>query len=90
MFEFAGEWQKPIDYIFLAVTAFIAVNGVRYRDEEGKADFVRLLFACIAAAFLAIASPAPSATHGSILGVAGWGRGPAQIPPMRNIAQRGL
>lgn len=51
MFEFAGEWQKPIDYLFLAVTAFIAVNGVRYRDEEGEADFVRLLFACIAAAF---------------------------------------
>jgi uncharacterized membrane protein YjgN (DUF898 family) len=51
MFEFAGAWEMPINIIFLAVTGFIAVNGVRYRDEEGKTDFVRLLFGCIAGAF---------------------------------------
>ena len=51
MFEFAGEWEKPINYIFLIVTALIAVHGIRYRDEEGKPDFVRLLFGCIAATF---------------------------------------
>lgn len=51
MFEFAGDWQKPIDYLFLAVTAFIAWHGISYRDEEGKTDFVRLLFGAIAATF---------------------------------------
>ena len=51
MFEFAGDWEKPINYIFLAVTAFIAVHGIRYRTAEGKTDFVRLLFGCIAATF---------------------------------------
>ncbi|MFQ5774505.1 MAG: hypothetical protein ACE5GS_08320 [Kiloniellaceae bacterium] len=51
MFEFAGEWEKPINYIFLAVTGFIAWHGITYRDEEGRRDFVRLLFGCIAAVF---------------------------------------
>lgn len=51
MFEFAGEWQRLVDFVFLAVTAFIAWHGIRYRDEEGNTDFVRLLFGCIAAAF---------------------------------------
>ncbi len=51
MFEFAGAWEMPINIIFLAITGFIAVNGIRYRDEEGKSDFVRLLFGCIAAVF---------------------------------------
>ena len=51
MFEFAGDWEKPINYLFLAVTAFIAVHGIRYRDKEGKSDFVRVLFGCIAATF---------------------------------------
>ena len=51
MFEFAGEWEKPINYLFLAVTAFIAWHGIRFRDEEGNTDFVRLLFGCIAATF---------------------------------------
>jgi hypothetical protein len=51
MFEFAGDWQKPIDYLFLAVTAFIAWHGISYRDEDGKTDFVRLLFGAIAATF---------------------------------------
>jgi len=51
MFEIAGEWEKPINYLFLLVTAVIAYHGITYRTEEGKTDFVRLLFACIAATF---------------------------------------
>jgi hypothetical protein len=51
MFEFAGEWETPINAVFLAATAFIAFHGITYRDEEGKTDLVRLLFGCIAATF---------------------------------------
>ena len=55
MFEFAGDWEKPINYLFLAVTGFIAWHGIRYRTEEGKTDVVRLLFGCIAATFFFLA-----------------------------------
>ena len=51
MFEFAGAWEKPINYIFLAVTAIIAIHAIRWRDENGRHDFVRLLFGSIAAVF---------------------------------------
>ena len=51
MFEFAGEWEGPINILFLIVTAAIAINAIRFRDKEGKTDFVRLLFGCIAATF---------------------------------------
>ncbi len=51
MFEFTGEWETPINMLFLAATGFIAVHGIRYRDAEGKTDFVRMLFGCIAATF---------------------------------------
>ena len=51
MFEFAGDWEKPINYLVLAVTALIAWHGITYRDDEGKTDFVRLLFGSIAATF---------------------------------------
>lgn len=51
MFEFAGSLEPLVNLIFLAVTGFIAVHGIRYRDAEGKTDFVRLLFGCIAAVF---------------------------------------
>lgn len=51
MFEFAGEAEPLVNLIFLAVTGFIAVHGIRFRDEEGKSDFVRLLFGCLAAVF---------------------------------------
>ena len=51
MFEFAGDWETPINYLFLAVTAGIAWHGISYRTEEGKTDVVRLLFGCIAAVF---------------------------------------
>ena len=51
MFEFAGEAEPLVNLIFLAATGYIALHGIRFRDEEGKSDFVRLLFGCIAAVF---------------------------------------
>ncbi|MFQ5467274.1 MAG: hypothetical protein ACE5DS_03975 [Kiloniellaceae bacterium] len=51
MFEFAGAWQTPINAVFLLVTAVIGWHGITYRDAEGKTDFVRLLFGCIAVVF---------------------------------------
>ena len=51
MFDFAGQYEQLVNFIFLAVTAYIAVHGVRYRDEDGNTDFVRLLFGSIAAVF---------------------------------------
>lgn len=51
MFEFAGDWEMPINIIFLIVTGAVALHAIRYRDEEGRADFVRLLFGCIALTF---------------------------------------
>ena len=41
--------KQLINVIFLAVTGAIAWHGLRVRDEDGKADFVHLLFGCIAA-----------------------------------------
>ncbi len=51
MFEFAGEFEPFINFVFLAVTGFIALHGIRFRDAEGNTDFVRLLFGSIAAVF---------------------------------------
>ncbi|MDH3229318.1 MAG: hypothetical protein OEN55_05970 [Alphaproteobacteria bacterium] len=51
MFEFAGSLEPFVNLIFLGVTGFIAVHGIRYRDADGNSDFVRLLFGCIAAVF---------------------------------------
>ena len=51
MFEFAGEYETAVNWIFLAVTAVIAWKGLRARNPDGKADFVHLLFGCIAAVF---------------------------------------
>jgi hypothetical protein len=51
MFEFAGIWEGPINFVFLIVTGAIAVHAIRHRDEEGNSDIVRLLFGCIAAVF---------------------------------------
>ena len=51
MFEFTGELEPVVNWVFLAVTGYIAVHGIRYRDAEGNTDFVRLLFGCIAAVF---------------------------------------
>ena len=51
MFEFVGEAEPLINIIFLAVTGYIALHGIRFRNEEGESDFVRLLFGSIAAVF---------------------------------------
>ncbi len=51
MFEFAGQWEMPVNIVFLAATAFIAWHGITFRTKEGGTDFVRLLFGCIAAVF---------------------------------------
>lgn len=51
MFDFAGEAEPLINIAFLIGTGFVAWHGIRYRDAEGKTDFVRLLFGCIAAVF---------------------------------------
>lgn len=51
MFDLSPEWEMPVNILFLIVTGFIAVHGIRYRDEEGNTDFVRLLFGAIAATF---------------------------------------
>lgn len=51
MFEFAGEAEPLVNLIFLGATGYIAMHGIRFRDEEGNSDFVRLLFGCIAAVF---------------------------------------
>ena len=51
MFDFAGRAESLVDLVFLVVTGFIAWHGIRYRDAEGRTDFVRLLFGCIAAVF---------------------------------------
>lgn len=51
MFDFAGEYETHVNIIFLIVTGAIALHAIRFRDEEGRADFVRLLFGCIATTF---------------------------------------
>ena len=51
MFEFAGDYEPFVNFIFLIVTAGVAWHAIRFRDAEGNTDFVRLLFGCIAAVF---------------------------------------
>ncbi len=51
MFEFVGEAEPVVNLIFLAVTGYIAVHGIQFRDKDVNSDFVRLLFGCIAAVF---------------------------------------
>jgi len=51
MFEFAGEFEQAFNWVFLAVTGFIAWHGIRFRDADGNTDSIRLLFGCIAAVF---------------------------------------
>ncbi len=51
MFEFAGEAEPVVNIIFLAFTGYIAMHGIRFRDDEGNSDFVHLLFGSIAAVF---------------------------------------
>lgn len=52
MFEFAGEFESAFNWVFLAVTGYIAIHAIQSRSkEEGGGDYVRLLFGCIAAVF---------------------------------------
>ena len=39
------------NWIFVAVTGFIAYHGITFRDQDGRKDNVRLLFGCIALLF---------------------------------------
>lgn len=49
--EIPAEFETLVNMIFLAGTGAIAWHGLRFRDENGESDWVRLLFACIAAMF---------------------------------------
>jgi hypothetical protein len=51
MFDFMGDHETIVNWIFLVVTAIIAFKGITTKNEDGKADFVHLLFGCIAAVF---------------------------------------
>lgn len=51
MFDFTGEHQNAVNFIFLFVTGFIAIKAIRTKNPDGGADFVHLLFGCIAAVF---------------------------------------
>jgi len=51
MFDFTGEYENAVNFIFLAATGMIAWHAIRFRDAAGNSDFVRLLFGCIAAVF---------------------------------------
>ena len=51
MFEFVGEAEPFVNLIFLVATGYIAMHGIRFRDEDDNSDFVHLLFGCIAAVF---------------------------------------
>lgn len=47
----SGAYDTLVNIVFLVATGAIAVHGIRYRDEKGETDVVRLLFGCIAALF---------------------------------------
>ena len=52
MFDFVPqEYEKLVNIIFLVVTALIAHHALTYRNNEGKKDFVRIFFGCIAAVY---------------------------------------
>tara|TARA_Y100000590_G_scaffold275624_1_gene309486 strand:- start:259 stop:474 length:216 start_codon:yes stop_codon:yes gene_type:complete len=52
MFDFVPqEYEKLVNIIFLVITALIAHHALTYRNDEGKKDFVRIFFGCIAAVY---------------------------------------
>ena len=52
MFDFIPqEYEKLVNIIFLIITALIAHHALTYRNDEGKKDFVRIFFGCIAAVY---------------------------------------
>ncbi len=54
MLDVEGDYQTLVNLVFLIATGLIAWHGIRYRDAEGKTDFVRLLFGCIAATYFCL------------------------------------
>ena len=55
MFDFIPqEYEKLVNLIFLLVTALIAHHALTYKNAEGKKDFVRMLFGCIAAVYFVL------------------------------------
>lgn len=51
MFEAAGDLEPLVNLVFLIATGAVALHGVKFRDENGDAEWVHLLFGCIAAVF---------------------------------------
>ncbi|MBC8338032.1 MAG: hypothetical protein ISR51_00890 [Rhodospirillales bacterium] len=51
MFEAAGELEPLVNLLFLIGTGAVAWHGIKFRDEDGNAEWVHLLFGCIAAVF---------------------------------------
>ena len=52
MFDFIPqEYDKLINIVFLLITALIAHHALTYKNDEGKKDFVRIFFGCIAAVY---------------------------------------
>ncbi|MDA0305961.1 MAG: hypothetical protein O3B76_06700 [Proteobacteria bacterium] len=51
MFEIAGEFEPLVNLVFLVATGAVAWHGVKFRDEKGEAEWVHLLFGCIAGVF---------------------------------------
>lgn len=51
MFESAGDLEPLVNLIFLIGTGAVAWHGIKFRDDNGDAEWVHLLFGCIAAVF---------------------------------------
>ena len=43
--------EMAVNIVFVVVTGLIAWHGLTWRDENGEADWVRLLFGAIALLF---------------------------------------
>jgi len=43
--------EPIVNLVFLIATGIVAWRGLHARNEDGKADFVHLLFGCIAGLF---------------------------------------
>ncbi len=51
MLQEGAQTGALIDWLFLAITGFVAWHAVRFRNDDGSPDLVRMLFGCIAAVF---------------------------------------
>ncbi|MBK17798.1 MAG: hypothetical protein CMM52_03025 [Rhodospirillaceae bacterium] len=52
--DLSPQLETPVNIMFLAITGFIAWKGIRTRNPDGNADYVHLLFGCIAAVFFCL------------------------------------